>query len=373
MSAVTFAPTASAPDSVTSWRLVSNDPRPQHAGVVPLEHFPARVGREPGSAVLISNLTVSTLHAEISRVGERLAVRDLCSRNGTFVNGNKIEGWQELSDGDLLQFGEVVYRLQSDRVSDRGVTCVAEDSCDLALALAQFDKLLSEEAVTPYYQPIVACRAGGAIGYEALGRSRLFGLNLPAMMFRAAAHLNKEADLSRMLRRTALESNAAEQHEIFVNTHPSELLDPKSLIRSLILLRQARPNQPLTVEIHEASVADMATMKLVRLVLDDLDMKLAYDDFGAGQARLVELVEARPDYLKFDMKLIRGIDQGPGARQTLLASLVKISRDLGITTLAEGVETSGEQATCQQMGFDLLQGYLFGRPAAGRYYLDPGR
>jgi EAL domain-containing protein (putative c-di-GMP-specific phosphodiesterase class I) len=129
-----------------------------------------------------------------------------------------------------------------------------------------------------------------------------------------------------------------------------------------------RPNQPLTVEIHEASVADMATMKLVRLVLDDLDMKLAYDDFGAGQARIVELSEAPPDYLKFDIELIRDIDHASGERQRMLASLVNIVGDLGIASLAEGIETEAEHATCRQLGFDFAQGFYYGKPALASVY-----
>jgi hypothetical protein len=66
----------------------------------------------------------------------------------------------------------------------------------------------------------------------------------------------------------------------------------------------------VTLEEHEAARGrDASTMKMLRLVLDDLNMKLAYDDFGAGQARLNELVEARPDYVKFDRKMISRIDK----------------------------------------------------------------
>ena len=108
---------------------------------------------------------------------------------------------------------------------------------------------------------------------------------------------------------------------------------------------------------------DVATIKMLRLVLTDLNMKLAYDDFGAGQARLNELVEARPDYLKFDRKLIAGLNSANTSRQQLVQSLVTMSKQLGITTLAEGVETAEEAAACKQIGFELMQGFYFGKPA----------
>jgi EAL domain-containing protein (putative c-di-GMP-specific phosphodiesterase class I) len=90
---------------------------------------------------------------------------------------------------------------------------------------------------------------------------------------------------------------------------------------------------------------------------------LAYDDFGAGQARLNELVEAKPDFLKFDRKLICGLDSANTHRLQLVESLVHMSRQLGIVTLAEGVETAAEADVCRRLGFELMQGYYFGRPA----------
>jgi EAL domain-containing protein (putative c-di-GMP-specific phosphodiesterase class I) len=173
-----------------------------------------------------------------------------------------------------------------------------------------------------------------------------------------------EAELSRMLRREELStSSASELPHLFLNTHPTELADFKRLILSLREIRAARPNQPLTLEVHEAAAADLATMKMLRLVLDDLNMKLAYDDFGAGQARLNELVEARPDYVKFDRKLISALDKADHSRRQMIESLVSMCRQLGIVTLAEGVENAPEAEACRKIGFELMQGYHFGRPA----------
>jgi EAL domain-containing protein (putative c-di-GMP-specific phosphodiesterase class I) len=138
------------------------------------------------------------------------------------------------------------------------------------------------------------------------------------------------------------------------------------LILSLREIRHARPQQPLTLEVHEAAAADLCTMKMLRLVLDDLNMKLAYDDFGAGQARLAELVEARPDYVKFDRQLISGLDTTATGRLQMVESLVKMCRQLGIVTLGEGVETAAEAEACRKIGFELMQGFYFGRPGEPR-------
>ena len=107
----------------------------------------------------------------------------------------------------------------------------------------------------------------------------------------------------------------------------------------------------------------MGCMHRLRDALRDMDISLAYDDFGAGQARLLELTEVPPDYVKFDINLIRNIHLGNAGRQQTLQTLVRMVRELGIATLAEGIECAEEVEVCRQIGFDYAQGYYFGRPA----------
>ena len=108
----------------------------------------------------------------------------------------------------------------------------------------------------------------------------------------------------------------------------------------------------------------------LRQVLSDLNMELAFDDFGQGQARLIELSEASPDYLKFDMQLVQGIAAAPARRQQVVAMLARLVLELDIVPLAEGVELLEDHQVLQQMGFKLGQGYFYGRPAAISNFLD---
>jgi EAL domain-containing protein (putative c-di-GMP-specific phosphodiesterase class I) len=345
--------------SEAHWSLVAHD----GGEIVPLPSFPCLVGRHPGAVVRIAHGSVSLSHAEFRATDEGLVVVDLESRNGTFVNGQRVAQPTRVCPEDLIQFGAAVFRLQNDAKAELSVTCQSdEDIGDLALALAQFEKLLHEPLLLPVYQPIVTVE-GQPVAYEALGRSSLFGLDKPAMMFRAAAFFHMEAELSRLLRKTELTTSCEHSlPHLFLNTHPAELADFKQLVLSLREIRNARPQQPITLEVHEAAAADLTTMKMLRLALADLNMRLAYDDFGAGQARLAELVEARPEFVKFDRKLISGIDKNGKSQQRMVQSLVKMCRQLGIITLAEGVETAAEAAACRKLGFELMQGYYFGKP-----------
>ncbi len=325
---------------------------------------PFSVGRKTGTALTIDNPSVSGKHAELVLEDGNLLVRDLGSTNGTFVNGMRINSPCKIKHGDLVQFAQIVFRagIQTELRDSR---TVQDDAADRALALIQFDKLMTERAVTPHFQPIVEIHSQKSIGYELLGRSRLFGLTSPQAMFSAAAVLDLEAELSRILRYEGIRTSGPLGPEplLFVNTHPAEMAEPGLLEFSLRELRELAPQSKIVLEIHEAAVTQVTQMRELRAALKDLEIGLAYDDFGAGQARLVELVEVPPDFLKFDIGLIRNIQNATAERQKMLGNLVHMVRELGISALAEGIELPEEHEVCCQIGFEYAQGYLYGRPA----------
>lgn len=201
------------------------------------------------------------------------------------------------------------------------------------------------------------------LGFEILGRGRVFGLESINAMFEAASQLNLEVALSQMLRWEGVRVGRAlpEDPVLFVNTHPLELVHD-GLESSLARLREMAGSTSLVLEIHESAVTNPQRLERLQKQLVDLDIKLAYDDFGAGQARLSELVQARPEYVKFDMSLIQGIESSSTERQHMLEALVRMVRDLDIRALAEGIETDREAEFCRSIGFDLAQGFYFGRP-----------
>jgi EAL domain-containing protein (putative c-di-GMP-specific phosphodiesterase class I) len=117
----------------------------------------------------------------------------------------------------------------------------------------------------------------------------------------------------------------------------------------------------VVIEVHEDVVADTSTLRWLRQQLNALGIGLAFDDFGSGQARLAELAEAPPDFIKLDRRLIRDIDRDK-ARQDLVQALNRVSADLGVQLIAEGIETREEAATCLELGCHFGQGFLFGPP-----------
>lgn len=329
---------------------------------VMIPSLPCEVGRRSDVAVSIPCSSVSKTHAEFFEADDQLFLRDLGSTNGTYVNGEQLIEPVELYEGDLIQFATVVFRLGKGRQHTEART-LHEDACDRALAMMQFDRLMNDGGVVPYFQPIVMVQDQSFIGYEVLGRSRLFGLKTPAEMFSAASKLNLEAELSRVMRVHGIQlcNQLPSGKNIFLNTHPIELTKD-GLLDSLVSLRELAPDQPITLEIHEAAITNPKQIVDLKKQLLDLDMKLAFDDFGVGRARLVELSEVRPDFVKFDMKLTKDIHRATEKRQEVVALIAKMVNDLGIVSLAEGVETAETHEILQQMNFQMAQGYYYGRP-----------
>lgn len=335
-----------------------------------IDPVPFRVGRRPEASLTLPRATVSGLHAELFVEDDRLYVRDLGSTNGTFINGERILDVAELKADDVVQFADTALRVTSAPPANDSHT-MCEDFCDHALARVQFTKLLSEEIVTPYYQPIINLQTGQAIAFEVLARSRLIGLETAARMFAAASDLQMEGELSDLMRRKGVEISHQFQEvpPLYLNTHPVEF-STETDWEWVQTLRESAPQQKLTVEIHEAAVTDAIGMARFRAVLRDFDIGLAFDDFGAGQARIAELAASRPECLKFDRRIIMGLDGADAARRKFVACLVDAIRDMGVTPLAEGIETAGEHEVCKELGFELAQGYFLGMPRPVEAYSD---
>jgi EAL domain-containing protein (putative c-di-GMP-specific phosphodiesterase class I) len=333
---------------------------------LPIDESPYDVGRKTGVSLKIGFSTVSGRHASLWVQENRLHLKDHNSTNGTYVNGTRVSDEVVLQEEDLIHFAEAPFRVLCQSPISQTAGTIAKNVCEEALALVQFDRMMSERLVRPHFQSIVDLTTKSSVGFEILGRGSVFGLESVGAMFHAAEQLNLEVELSRLLRweGVRLGRDISGAPELFVNTHPKEIEDINGLTDSLTKIREMANRTPIVLEIHEAAVTNRKTMRQLASALKDLGIRWAFDDFGSGQARLAELVEARPDFVKFDISLIRAIDAAESSRRRMMISLVDMVRELDIMALAEGIETPDEAEACIDIGFDLAQGYHFGRPAA---------
>ena len=336
---------------------------------LPLTTFPFKVGRREGLSFTVPRLDVSRVHAEFDYIAGSVILRDLGSTNGTYVNRERLKSDVILQDGDVIHFANLELRLvkQSIPGTNTSKTLVGTGMLPdkLGPGIRELRELLDSRAVTAVYQPIVQASQADIYGYEILGRGTHASLPRdPSPLFEIAATVGKAVELSELFRQYGLDTAATfpAEYKYFINIHPRELTSLSRLLASIEALRNSHPQLQLVLEVHEQAVSDIGQMKSFGKELGQMGVELAYDDFGAGQARLLELVDVPVGYLKFDISLISDIDKVPEAHRDMVSMLLTMARKMNISTLAEGVDRREEVEVCKELGFDYLQGYYFGRP-----------
>jgi EAL domain-containing protein (putative c-di-GMP-specific phosphodiesterase class I) len=215
------------------------------------------------------------------------------------------------------------------------------------------------------YQPIVRTRDGSVFAWEALLRTRESAVRGPLAFIEMAERLGRVRELSRRIRASvSLTAKRTPGVMFFVNLHPDDLLD-EALYDARSALSALAPE--IVLEITERSPLEGVPDVRERVRrLRALGFRLAVDDLGSGYSGLSSFASLEPDFVKLDRGLVAGLDREP-IRQRLVSSIVSASRDLGITVVAEGIETPAERDYAAAAGCDLLQGYLFRRPDELRF------
>jgi EAL domain-containing protein (putative c-di-GMP-specific phosphodiesterase class I) len=213
-------------------------------------------------------------------------------------------------------------------------------------------------------QPILSWKTRSVFAYEALLRTEEPTLRSPVDFVDAAERLNRTSELGRRVRRKvadqmiSLPSNVS----IFINLHPSDLVDEELCSRDGALTPYARG---VVLEVTErATLEKVHGLGASVIRLRELGYRIALDDLGAGYAGLSSFALLEPEIVKIDMSLIRDIHKSP-TKQKLFRSFATLCRDLNTELIAEGVEIAEERDCLGELGGDLYQGYLFARPGRG--------
>lgn len=223
------------------------------------------------------------------------------------------------------------------------------------------------------YQPIVRLSSRSVYAHEALVR----GPNgESAWSVLSQVNDDNRYQFDQACRVEAIRGAAAlgMQELLSINFLPNAVYQPEACIRSTFAAARAHqfPIERIIFEVTEGEqVSDRAHLVHIFEQYRRFGFRTAIDDFGAGYAGLNLLSAYQPDILKLDMDLVRGIDSDR-PRQAIVRGVLAIGRELGIEILAEGIETAAERDFLHQAGVDLMQGYLFCRPALGALgVIDP--
>jgi EAL domain-containing protein (putative c-di-GMP-specific phosphodiesterase class I) len=332
--------------------------------------IPFQIGRRANSHFVIHSHQVSKFHAQIVQADNKFMLVDQNSTNGTFVNRQRINS-APLKQNDIIHIADKELRFQLGERHDfrpspsRSTANGTQELSSLIRAWEMLKETIRDEKVQAVFQPIINLATDEVSAFELL--SRLTHPDLgpnPAAALALAEKLAIAPELSRMFRAVGLREAAgiAGPVSFFFNLHPSEMQDFSFVDQMAETAAKfwARGRQ-LVLEVHEDANADTRMICRLRELLRKHRIGLAFDDFGAGRSRLMELADAAPDFIKLDMQLVRGIDQSP-ARQELVRSLGEIAANLKFDMIAEGVETREEADVCKRLGCAYAQGFLFGRP-----------
>lgn len=233
--------------------------------------------------------------------------------------------------------------------------------------------LLTDHVVVPHFQPIVNLASGCIVAAEALLRwdHPVYGIISPAEVLPLARQANlmnllTESMVSQVLGTIGawrVEGLIGEGFRVSVNVEVEEL---KSLAFVEFVARELRhhavPGDVLTLEITEnLELQGEAAEHYAVESLRRMGVRLSIDDFGTGYSALAYLRSLPAQSAKVDRSLVAGIDTDPRKRD-IAAAVLQLIEVSGLSSVAEGIESAALAEEARNVGFDMGQGYHFGRP-----------
>ncbi len=241
--------------------------------------------------------------------------------------------------------------------------------------MAGFTEALEKGYIKTFYQREVRALTGQICGYEALARweDPEYGMISPAVFVTVLedAHLIHKLDLymvENVCKDIRLVLNMGwEAPPVSVNLSRLDfmLCDIFEEVQR-IRLQYDLPPSMLNIEITESALAsDTEPLDRAMELFREAGYKIWMDDFGAGYSSLNNLKSYQFDVLKIDMNFLHEFETNPRSH-VILASIVNMAKELGMHTLAEGVETQEQYDFLRSIGCEKLQGFLIGKPVPFR-------
>jgi diguanylate cyclase (GGDEF)-like protein len=235
---------------------------------------------------------------------------------------------------------------------------------------AELRRAVVREELELHFQPLVDLGSGRIAGLESLVRWRHpeRGLVPPAQFIPIAEETGQIVEIDRWVLAEACRCFARWWREaplaITVNVSFSDLQQPAFAESVSEAIGGAFPPSALVLEVTESASLQNAPEALRALHdVKDLGVRVALDDFGTGYSSLLSLSQLPVDVLKIARPFIAGVPDAPKGRD-LLSGMVALGRHLGLTTVAEGIESVAQHELLVALGCELGQGYLLGRPVA---------
>ncbi len=220
---------------------------------------------------------------------------------------------------------------------------------------------LADRSLQTVFQPIVDLRTGDTVGAEALARFTAPPFRAPDLWFAEAAELGLGTELEVTALRSALEQLVTLPSGLYLSINASPATIVSAEFRASM---KEIPAERVVLELTEhTGIDDYHLFGEAIAELRSNGLRLAVDDAGAGFSSFRHILNLRPDIIKLDIALTRGIDTDP-ARRALGSAMLTFGLDAyNASIVAEGIETKSELSTLQGLGCHYGQGYYLGRPA----------
>ncbi|RKF12859.1 GGDEF domain-containing protein [Roseovarius spongiae] len=250
---------------------------------------------------------------------------------------------------------------------------------DAAFADAACEALENGQ-IGPWFQPQISTDTGKVTGFEALARWNhpVRGMVSPAEFLPALEQASRLERLGEVILHGALgmvkswDAAGIDAPTVGVNFAPDELRNPQLPERiEWELDRFGLAPERLTVEILETVVSTAPDDTVARNIaaLSRLGCRIDLDDFGTGHASISSIRRFDVQRLKIDRSFVMKVDRDP-EQQRMIATILLMAEQLGLDTLAEGVETAGEHAMLGQLGCGHVQGFGIARPMPPERTID---
>lgn len=224
------------------------------------------------------------------------------------------------------------------------------------------EKILEEKEITPYFQPIVSLENGDIFGYEVFSRVKEKSVT---EFFELADKTEKIWKLEKFCRKTILKmvSQLGLKTNIFININPDIIFDEDFYQGyTLKLLKKYNiDSRKIILEITEKCSQQKKILNEITEHYKVQNFSIALDNVGAAYSGLERICSLNPNFIKIDMKIIRGIESDT-LKQSLVKSLVQFCNETGISSVAVGVETAQELDILLSLGVQFAQGFFIGIP-----------
>lgn len=237
----------------------------------------------------------------------------------------------------------------------------------VASSPTELRRALDADEIVPYFQPLVELRTGRLKGFEALARWRhpIHGSISPDIFIPLAEESGLIGLLSQTLLRRVFSVAATVPGDLSISFNLSALqFHDRALPEQIYSAAQQAEFslKRLILEITESALIDnIDQANSIAQELKTLDIRLALDDFGTGYSSLRHLQALPFDEIKIDASFVRAMSNTRESRK-IVAAVVGLGHSLGLTTVAEGIETKPQADTLLWLACDLGQGWLYGPP-----------